>query len=597
MGSATSIVRLSLESNQYEQKIRGAKKQFEDFTASIGINMKKMTAYGLAIGAASAAINKLTDEISQCITESIELAKAAEGIKMAFDRLNRPDLLNNLREATHGTIDDLELMKQSVKFDNFGLNLDQMGTFLAFAQQQAKDTGQSIDYLVDSIVTGLGRKSLPILDNLGLSATDIREKMKQTGDMTSAVAEIIKERMAAAGGYVETAADRAARADAELKNAMLELGETLQPLTETGESVFKNIEIAAINFMNNGIKPIIPMLETVKDTIVDIGLTSDTAKSAVSTFFETMLTTMLKVHGPLGNIALLIKYIAGGGQDDMGAGVGNLGDVFYANGGTLPEITVYGHKPRKNTAGSSSQATPKIDDFQKALRKSILDPESLKNAREMMSPFAMMTDEAKRSMLGLADATEDLGGAMAQLGEKEVIAEVNQQMDDMNKKLAQEKMAFNLAAQSASAFGQALAGIEDPAAKAAGTVMQAVASIALGFATASAQANTAGTGWGWLAWLAAGASAMATTIGMIHSLTGYAEGGEIKGNSYSGDQIPIMANAGEIVLNRAQQGAIAAGLQSARGNNLTARVTGEQIVLAVNNYLKRTGQGELATWG
>lgn len=598
MGSATSIVRLSLESNQYEQKIRGAKKQFEDFTASIGINMKKMTAYGLAIGAASAAINKLTDEISQCITESIELAKAAEGIKMAFDRLNRPDLLNNLREATHGTIDDLELMKQSVKFDNFGLNLDQMGTFLAFAQQQAKDTGQSIDYLVDSIVTGLGRKSLPILDNLGLSATDIREKMKQTGDMTSAVAEIIKERMEAAGGYVETAADRAARADAELKNAMLELGETLQPLAETGESVFKNIEIAAINVMNNGIKPIIPMLETVKDTIVDIGLTSDTAKNAASTFFETMLTSMLKVHGPLGNIALLIKYIAGGGQDDMGAGVGNLGDVFSANGGTLPEITINGHKPRKNIAGSSSsQATPKIDDFQKALRKSILDPESLKNAREMMSPFAMMTDEAKRSMLGLADATEDLGGAMAQLGEKEVIAEVNQQMDDMNKKLAQEKMAFNLAAQSASAFGQALAGIEDPAAKAAGTVMQAVASIALGFATASANANTAGTGWGWLAWLAAGAAAMATTISTIHSLTGYASGGEIKGNSYSGDQIPIMANAGEIVLNRAQQGAIAAGLQSARGNNLTARVTGEQIVLAANNYLKRTGQGELVTWG
>lgn len=598
MGSATSIVRLSLESNQYEQKIRGAKKQFEDFTASIGINMKKMTAYGLAIGAASAAINKLTDEISQCITESIELAKAAEGIKMAFDRLNRPDLLNNLREATHGTIDDLELMKQSVKFDNFGLNLDQMGTFLAFAQQQAKDTGQSIDYLVDSIVTGLGRKSLPILDNLGLSATDIREKMKQTGDMTSAVAEIIKERMEAAGGYVETAADRAARADAELKNAMLELGETLQPLAETGESVFKNIEIAAINVMNNGIKPIIPMLETVKDTIVDIGLTSDTAKNAASTFFETMLTSMLKVHGPLGNIALLIKYIAGGGQDDMGAGVGNLGDVFSANGGTLPEITVNGHKPRKNIAGSSSsQATPKIDDFQKALRKSILDPESLKNAREMMSPFAMMTDEAKRSMLGLADATEDLGGAMAQLGEKEVIAEVNQQMDDMNKKLAQEKMAFNLAAQSASAFGQALAGIEDPAAKAAGTVMQAVASIALGFATASASPSTAGTGWGWLAWVAAGAAAMATTISTIHSLTGYASGGEIKGNSYSGDQIPIMANAGEIVLNRAQQGAIAAGLQSARGNNLTARVTGEQIVLAANNYLKRTGQGELVTWG
>ena len=107
-------------------------------------------------------------------------------------------------------------------------------------------------------------------------------------------------------------------------------------------------------------------------------------------------------------------------------------------------------------------------------------------------------------------------------------------------------------------FGAALQGIQDPATKAAGTVVQAVASIALGFATASAQANTAGTGWGWLAWLAAGASAMATTIATIHSLTGYAQGGMVKGNSYSGDNIPAMIdggaggfaglNAGEIVL-------------------------------------------------
>ena len=36
--------------------------------------------------------------------------------------------------------------------------------------------------MVDSIVTGLGRKSLPILDNLGLSAVDIRKKMEE--DMT-----------------------------------------------------------------------------------------------------------------------------------------------------------------------------------------------------------------------------------------------------------------------------------------------------------------------------------------------------------------------------------------------------------------------------
>ena len=160
---------------------------------------------------AASALSNLTSEISQCVSQGVELAKQGEGIRNAFERLGRGDLLAGLREATHGTVTDLELMKAAVKFDDFKLNLDELGTMLAFAQQKAKDTGQSVDYMVDSIVTGLGRKSLMILDNLGLSASDIKERMKETGDMTKAVGAIIREQMAKSGEYIETAADRAAQ--------------------------------------------------------------------------------------------------------------------------------------------------------------------------------------------------------------------------------------------------------------------------------------------------------------------------------------------------------------------------------------------------
>ena len=258
--AATSIVRLSLESSQYEQKIRGAKKQFEDFTASIGINMKKMTAYGMAVGVAASAINKLTGDLSECIAQCTELAKAGEGVRIAFERLNNPGLLDNLRKATHGTVTDIELMKAAVKFNDFKLPVEELGTMLAFAQQKAKDTGQSVDYMVDSIVTGLGRKSLMILDNLGLSAAEIKTKMAETGDMTKAVGEIIREQMSNAGDYVETAADRATQADVQLKNAMEDLGRTFQPLSDAGTSMFKNLEIEALNLLNNAVKPLINAL-------------------------------------------------------------------------------------------------------------------------------------------------------------------------------------------------------------------------------------------------------------------------------------------------------------------------------------------------
>ena len=157
--------------------------------------------------------------------------------------------------------------------------------------------------------------------------------------------------------------------------------------------------------------------------------------------------------------------------------------------------------------------------------------------------------------------------------------------------------ASEMAANAVSSIGSAFANIEDPTAKAAGTVMQAIASIALGFAQAAAAKDTPASGWAWLGWLAAGAAAMATTISTIHSLTGFENGGEIKGNSYSGDNIPIMANAGEVVLTRAMAGNIASQLQGSGSNvHVTGELRGESIYLAVNRSLKRRGKGELVTW-
>ena len=82
-----------------------------------------------------------------------------------------------------------------------------------------------------------------------------------------------------------------------------------------------------------------------------------------------------------------------------------------------------------------------------------------------------------------------------------------------------------------------------------------------------------------------------------HSLTGFENGGEIKGNSFSGDNIPIMANAGEVVLTRAMAGNVAAQLQGSGSNvHVTGELRGESIFLAVNRSLKRKGKGELVTW-
>ena len=156
------------------------------------------------------------------------------------------------------------------------------------------------------------------------------------------------------------------------------------------------------------------------------------------------------------------------------------------------------------------------------------------------------------------------------------------------------------AASAVQSVGSAFSQIEDPATKAMGTVMQAIASIALGFAQAASAKDTTASGWAWLAWLGAGAAAMATTISTIHSLTGFAEGGIVPGNNFSGDNLHTAdygINSGELILNKSQQGVLADALMS--GNNQggavggTPYVTGEKIVLGINNYARRAGLGEL----
>ena len=201
-------------------------------------------------------ITKIGAEIADTLNESVKLAREAEGVRIAFDRLDDPTLLDALKEATHGTVSELELMKQAIKFENFKLPLEDLATYLAFAQQKAKDTGESIDYLVNSIVNGLGRQSKQILDNLGISAAELTKRMNEGKTMTQAVAEIIREEMSKAGDYVETAADRAARAAADAKNKMVDFGNEAMPVAEQWEQGFNAIKLAGMDLLTTVLGPL-----------------------------------------------------------------------------------------------------------------------------------------------------------------------------------------------------------------------------------------------------------------------------------------------------------------------------------------------------
>jgi len=166
--------------------------------------------------------------------EAVKLAAQAEGVERAFRRVGSPQLLEGLRRATRGTVSDLQLMQNAVKASNFDIPLKNLASLFAFAQARARETGESVDYLVDSIILGIGRKSPLILDNLGISAVQLREKFKglgaeqQTvGDVAQAVGEIADEAMRKMGEQADTAADKIASLEAAFVNLKTEAGKSI----------------------------------------------------------------------------------------------------------------------------------------------------------------------------------------------------------------------------------------------------------------------------------------------------------------------------------------------------------------------------------
>ena len=578
--AAQSIVKLSLESAQYEQKLRGAKRQFEDFTNSIGINMKQLTAAGIAIGAAAAAINAFSSACSEAITKGIELARAGEGIRRAFDRLNQPNLLQNLREATHGTVSDIELMKNAVKFDNFNLSLDQMGTFLAFAQQQAKDTGQSVEYMVDSIVTGLGRKSLPILDNLGLSATDIRTKMAKVGDMTTAVAEIIKERMEAAGGYVETAADRAARATATLENKMEELGRKFEPLKEASDDLWTSIKLGIMDIIGGPLTELINGLTkagALRNEIANQGgserVTRDISKLKGSNFkaqaYQMMLAGYFRDENSARNALLEAQK---GGKGGIGIyetrynAAKTLRQEFQQRGlAVVNPQKIIPQEPPKTGGRSGKTFNPNSIafnplDFDESIRT---DPD-----RYFNSPFALADQSALRTYMGFGKKQYDAGRDITK----------NQTQNQLEEK-------------------QDSANLQDITG-AVGNMFNCLEQIGIeipkGFQSVFGVLNT-------IVAIVGAIQAMqeiGTFLGLFaNGGVARAANGIVPGRSFSGDNIPALLNSGETVLTRAQSSNLMSALNNGGLGNLQLEtvVTGEDLKFVLNNTGRRTGAGEIVT--
>jgi hypothetical protein len=240
----TSKVILGLDPSEFRRGIQQVDSKLKETSKMFG-NL------GQAIGAAFAV-----SQIQAFASEAIKMGSQLETVRKGFERFGDISTLGELRKATRGLVTDLDLMKVAVQAGNFGIPIQQMGQLLEFAARRAAETGQSVDYLVESIVTGIGRKSPLILDNLGISAVALKEKFggaaleaQSIADVAKAVGEIASAELGKMGEATDTAADKMLRLATSWDNFKARFGEAVAPaVTGVLDFISGALEQTFINF-------------------------------------------------------------------------------------------------------------------------------------------------------------------------------------------------------------------------------------------------------------------------------------------------------------------------------------------------------------
>lgn len=180
---------------------------------------------------AANVLKNMTNGMKQFARDSIRTALEVEGVKVAFNRLDDPTLLNNLRKVVNSTVSDMRLMQLAIKANNFKVPIEQIADYLKFLDLRADQTGENIESLAESFFTAVGKQMPRSLTTVGISTKRFNEELDKTKNFTVALNNIIQEEFTRSGGSIDKATDAVEQYTATIENLK----------ASAGKFFFKNI--------------------------------------------------------------------------------------------------------------------------------------------------------------------------------------------------------------------------------------------------------------------------------------------------------------------------------------------------------------------
>ena len=279
---AEIFIKLGLKKEGFDKEIKSTKANFK----SLGQDLLKTGAIigGVATGAVLAG--KAIFEMGK---QGAAVIQTGESFEFLLEKVGAaPDLLDQLRDATLGTVDDMTLMESTLTLtagagDDLSKMMMNAAPQLAEIAKAANKLNPALGdtaFMYQSIGTGVKRAQPLILDNLGLTIKvgDANEEFAESIGKTveqltaeeksmailNATLEAGDTLIAQVGGSVEAAGDEMAIAEAKIANMTDELKTRLVPVVADASDKF----IEFIDAMDKSEEPVQALIDAEKNLII-----------------------------------------------------------------------------------------------------------------------------------------------------------------------------------------------------------------------------------------------------------------------------------------------------------------------------------------
>ena len=201
---------------------------------------------GAALGLLTKGVKDLTSSAANTKEAHQAMDRLAKTMNMDWEKI-----LSWLQKASKGTVANYDLILAANKAMSLGVtkNTSDFSTLMEIARVKAKNMWSTTTQAFNDIVTGLGRGSAPILDNLGIivNATEANEEYaksigKTAKELTDAekkqalINKVVadgKKQMQEMGDVALSEAEWSAKLEAQLKNLSDTIGTALIPIVNT----------------------------------------------------------------------------------------------------------------------------------------------------------------------------------------------------------------------------------------------------------------------------------------------------------------------------------------------------------------------------